>query len=63
MSRIGRSQLVHGTVLTFDEVAARIAAVTLDDVARVAAGVLGNARVLAAVGPVDHGKLDAPQVA
>ncbi|HVM03248.1 MAG TPA: pitrilysin family protein [Acidimicrobiales bacterium] len=63
MSRIGRSQLVHGTVLTFDEVAARIAGVTLDDVARVAAGVLGNERVLAAVGPVDHGKLDAPRVA
>ena len=63
MSRIGRSQLVHGTVLTVDEVAARIARVTLDDVARVAATVLGNDRVVAAVGPVDTGELDAAQVA
>ena len=63
MSRIGRSQLVHGEVLTVDEVAALISAVTLDDVTRVAAAVLGNERVLAAVGPIEEAELDAPQVA
>jgi len=63
MSRIGRSQLVHGTVLTVDQVAERIAAVTMEDVERVAATVLGNERVLAAVGPVDSGELDVAQVA
>ena len=63
MSRIGRSQLVHGTVLTVDDVVARIQDVTLDDVARVASAVLANERVLAAVGPVDSDELEAPQVA
>jgi predicted Zn-dependent peptidase len=63
MSRIGRSQLVHGTVLTVYQVAERIAAVTMEDVERVAATVLGNERVLAAVGPVDSGELDVAQVA
>jgi predicted Zn-dependent peptidase len=51
MSRIGRSQLVHGRVLTFDEVVAAIEAVTVDDVGRVAADVLNRPRVLAVVGP------------
>lgn len=53
MSRIGRSQLVHGKVPTFDEVIAEIEAVTLDDVARVVHNVLGNERVLAVVGPFE----------
>jgi predicted Zn-dependent peptidase len=63
MSRIGRHQLVHGAVLTMEEVVARIGAVTLDDAARVAAGILGNERVLAVVGPVDEDAFDAPRVA
>ena len=54
MSRIGRNQLVHGAVLTVDEVVEHIAAVTLDDAARVAGKVLGNERVLAVVGPVEE---------
>ena len=58
MSRIGRSQLVHGNVLTVEQVVANIAAVTLDDAARVAAGVLGNQQVLAVVGPIEDGALD-----
>jgi predicted Zn-dependent peptidase len=53
MSRIGRSQLVHGSVWTIDEVAARIRGVTREDAARVAHRVLGAERVLAVVGPVD----------
>ncbi|MGH9281930.1 MAG: M16 family metallopeptidase, partial [Acidimicrobiales bacterium] len=63
MSRIGRHQLVHGSVLSVEEVVARIAAVTLDDAARVAAQVLGNERVLAVVGPVDEDAFDTPRVA
>jgi predicted Zn-dependent peptidase len=52
MSRVGRSLLVHGEVLEVDELAARIDAVTLDQVARVAADVLSRPRVVSAVGPV-----------
>jgi predicted Zn-dependent peptidase len=51
MSRIGRSQVVHGRVESVDEVLAAIDAVTLDDANRVAADVLGRARSLAVVGP------------
>jgi len=63
MSRIGRSQLIHRTILTVDEVVSRIAAISLDDVSRVAAGVLGNERVLAVVGPVEDGAFDTSRVA
>jgi predicted Zn-dependent peptidase len=54
MSRIGRSQLVHGYVETLDEVVAQINSVNLDDIARVAQRVLGHERVLAVVGPFDE---------
>jgi predicted Zn-dependent peptidase len=60
MSRIGRSRLVHGEILEVDDLAARIDAVTLDDVARVAADVLTRPRVTAAVGPVTAAKLGLP---
>jgi len=63
MSRIGRSQLVHGEVDTFDEVIAHIDAVTLDDVARVIQAVLGNERVLAVVGPFEERDFAASRVA
>ncbi|MGH9180362.1 MAG: M16 family metallopeptidase, partial [Acidimicrobiales bacterium] len=63
MNRIGRSQLLRGTVATVDEVVARFAAVTLDDVARVAADVLSGERVVALVGPVAEAGLAAPLVA
>jgi len=63
MSRIGRSQLIRGTVPTMHEVAARVGAVTLDDVARVAARVLANERVVAVVGPVDEAAFRTPRVA
>ncbi|MEJ7765834.1 MAG: hypothetical protein WKF86_10085, partial [Acidimicrobiales bacterium] len=57
MSRIGRALLVHDQVRTYDEVAARLRAVTLDDVARVAERVLSRPRTLALVGPVDPSTL------
>ena len=51
MSRIGRSQLVHGEVPTVEEILDRVDAVTLDDARAVAARVLGGTRSLALVGP------------
>jgi len=54
MNRIGRSQLVHGGVLPFDELVARTEAVTRDDLRRVVERVLGNDRVLAVVGPFEE---------
>ncbi|MEO7442279.1 MAG: pitrilysin family protein [Acidimicrobiales bacterium] len=63
MHRIGRSQLLRGTVATVDEVVARFAAVTLDDAARVAADVLSAERVVALVGPVAEAGLTTPRVA
>jgi predicted Zn-dependent peptidase len=53
MSRIGHSQLVHGRVLDMDEIEARLAALTLDQVNQVAARWLSQPRTVAAVGPFD----------
>ena len=57
MARIGRAVLVHGHVRTYDEVVARLRAVTLADVAAVAERVLSRSRTLALVGPVDTAML------
>jgi predicted Zn-dependent peptidase len=54
MNRIGRSQLIHGSVLSYDETVARTEAVTHEDLRRVADRILGNERVLAVVGPFDE---------
>jgi predicted Zn-dependent peptidase len=54
MNRIGRSQLIHGQVLPFDELVARTDAVTTDDLKRVVERVLTNERVLAVVGPFEE---------
>jgi len=51
MSRVARSLLLHGEVMTVDELIARVEAVTTDDVHAVARRVLGAAPVLAVVGP------------
>ncbi|MGI9022798.1 MAG: M16 family metallopeptidase [Acidimicrobiales bacterium] len=51
MSRIGRSQLIHGTVMEFEELVARTDAVTRDDLRRVVERVAAADRVLAVVGP------------
>jgi predicted Zn-dependent peptidase len=55
MSRIGYAQLVHGRVLSVDEVEARMSAVTLDQVNAVAARVLAGPRTTAAIGPFSDG--------
>ena len=51
MSRIGKAELVDGELPTVEQVLARIAAVTPDDVREVAADVLRRPLALAAVGP------------
>ncbi|MQA94621.1 MAG: insulinase family protein [Streptosporangiales bacterium] len=54
MSRLGKSELVHPVLLSIDDILARIDAVTLDDVAEVAADVLRRPRSLAVIGPYDE---------
>lgn len=62
MSRIGRSQLVHGEVLAIDELLARVAAVSMDDVREAARLVLGGPRALAVVGPFTEADFDSSQI-
>jgi predicted Zn-dependent peptidase len=51
MSRIGHSQLVHGRVLTLDEVYERVTGLTVDQVNEVAYRWLNGPRTVATVGP------------
>ena len=57
MSRLGRSQLAHGRVPSLAELDAEVAAVTTDDVARVADQVLGGPRSLVVLGPFRRRRL------
>jgi predicted Zn-dependent peptidase len=54
MSRIGKSEVCWGEQLSVDDMLARIAAVTPDEVREVAAEVLGHRPSLAAIGPFDE---------
>ena len=54
MSRLGRAQLAHGRVPSLAELDAQIAAVTTEDLRRVAAKVLGGRRTLVVLGPFDE---------
>ncbi|MGH2759402.1 MAG: M16 family metallopeptidase [Actinomycetota bacterium] len=59
MSRLGRSELLHGEVLTVDELLDRVDGVSTSDVGRVAKRIFaGGGAALACVGPVDEGSLD-----
>jgi len=51
MSRIGKSELIYGQVLTFDEILREISAVDSAAIAELASKVLGSAPSLAVVGP------------
>lgn len=52
MGRLGRSELIHGEILSVDELIARVDAVTIPDVARVASELLRpEARRLTVIGP------------
>jgi predicted Zn-dependent peptidase len=57
MSRIGRSLLLHGVVPPVEEVAASFAAVTPDDVRRVAARLAASPRSLAVVSPLKEDRV------
>jgi predicted Zn-dependent peptidase len=55
MSRLGKGELLYDDLLTVDQVLAAVEAVTADDVAQVAAEVLGGPPSLAVIGPfADH---------
>jgi predicted Zn-dependent peptidase len=51
MSRLGKAELVHGEVLTPEQVLERIRSVTPDEVREVARDVLTRPRALAVIGP------------
>jgi predicted Zn-dependent peptidase len=53
MSRLGKAELAYGELLSVDEVLRRIDAVTLEDVAAVAAELLVAPQTLAVVGPFE----------
>jgi predicted Zn-dependent peptidase len=61
MHRLGSSELMLGEALSLDEIAARVDAVTPDDVARVVDRLFSSgARTLAVVGPVDEASVRVP---
>ena len=53
MSRIGHSQLVHGRVLSLEEIEGRLTALNLDHVNKVASRWLSEPRTVACVGPLE----------
>ena len=58
MSRIGAGMLLHGEVLPVDEVLARVAALTLEEVHDAAAELVAAPRTLSVVGPFDESEFD-----
>lgn len=54
MTRLGKSELVHGELLSVDEILDRIGAVSVDDVHAVASDLLAGQPSLAVVGPFDE---------
>jgi predicted Zn-dependent peptidase len=53
MSRLGKAELVHGDLMTVEEILAKIDAVSLDDTAALAAELFSAPMSLAVVGPYD----------
>ena len=51
MSRLGKAELVHDTLLTIDEVLDRIASVSVEECRAVAAEIFSRPEILAVVGP------------
>jgi predicted Zn-dependent peptidase len=58
MSRIGAGLLLHGEILTVDEVLERVAALTLDEVHAAAVDLVAAPRTLSVVGPFDESDFD-----
>nr|WP_239143829.1 pitrilysin family protein [Actinoplanes philippinensis] len=59
MSRLAKSELLHGDLMGVDEMLARVDAVTLDEVHAVATQLLSGPLSLAVVGPFDDDELPA----
>ncbi len=58
MSRIGAGLLLHGEILTVDEVLARVEALTLEEVHAAATQLVAAPRTLSVVGPFDESQFD-----
>jgi len=58
MSRLGKSEIGHGEILSMDEVIERIDSVTADDARAVAEDVLTQPKALAVIGPFEEGAFD-----
>jgi predicted Zn-dependent peptidase len=54
MSRLGKSELSHGEILTVNQILSRIEAVTLEDAHRAAKRILSQPFALAVLGPFDR---------
>jgi predicted Zn-dependent peptidase len=54
MTRLGKSEIAHGEVITLDEVLEKLDAVTLEECREVAADVLSRPRTVAVIGPFDE---------
>jgi predicted Zn-dependent peptidase len=59
MSRIGAGMLLHGEVLTVDEVLSRVEALTLEEIHDAAVELVAAPRTLSVVGPFDETAFDA----
>jgi len=62
MSRIGAGLLLHGEVLTVDEVLARVDALTLEEVHATASELVAAPRTLSVVGPFEESDFDPRQL-
>jgi predicted Zn-dependent peptidase len=58
MTRLGKSEIGHGEILSMDEIIERIEAVTRDDAREIAAEVLSSPRSVAVIGPFEQGAFD-----
>jgi predicted Zn-dependent peptidase len=63
MSRLGKSELVYGELMTVDELLGHIDAVTVDDVQMLAFELLRGPTALAVIGPYDDDRVLAAGVA
>jgi predicted Zn-dependent peptidase len=58
MSRLGKSEIAHGEVITLDEVLEKLDAVTLEECREVAADVLTRPRTVTVIGPFDEDEFE-----